>query len=122
MRPRTAAIFGLLVAAAVPAILLAATTPMIARGDLLGRLMLLPVFYGFSAMVTLPAGLLLLLLFERLGILRFWLVLASGFVIGAVVGLALKTSASFVGVAVLGLIGVASALVFWSILRQGRDT
>jgi hypothetical protein len=84
--------------------------------------MLLPVFYGFSAMVTLPAGLLLLLLFERLGILRFWLVLASGFVIGAVVGLALKTSASFVGVAVLGLIGVASALVFWSILRQGRDT
>jgi hypothetical protein len=39
-----------------------------------------------------------------------------------VVGLALKTSASFVGVAVLGLIGVASALVFWSILRQGRDT
>jgi hypothetical protein len=123
MRTVTAGIVGFLVAPLIAALILSATTRLVPPSDIIARIGMLPVFYYFSAVATCLLGLPVFLIFRRLRLLRWWSVLASGFVIGALMGALVGESnhAQLPDMLLMAGAGAVAALGFWAIWSQGRE-
>lgn len=88
----------------------------------------------FSAVATVVIGVPAFILLRRFGLVRWWSALATGFTIGAMIGiiqiwpsLNLLPQAMWVGYVMrnfigLGVIGAVAAFTFWMVWAQGQVT
>jgi hypothetical protein len=83
---------------------------------------MIPVFYYFSAMAAVLFGLPIFLVLLSFKLIRWWSALATGLVIGALMGIIVKSPQPihFPEMLFLASTGAASTLGFWLIWRQGR--
>jgi len=120
----TATILGIVVAATIPAVVLALFTDVSSgEQDALQQLVVAPYLFLFSAPATLLLGFPTFLLFRRYGLVRWWSALAAGATIGIVVVivLALPSAPGLRQLTIYGLTGAASGFAFWLIWRAGGN-
>lgn len=124
MRRSTAGVLAFAVAPLISAVMLSATTPLVDRIDVVGKLGLVPVFYFYCAAVTLIAGLPIFLVLLRFGLARWWMALLVGLIIGAASAFVIESPHSPTASLVLfmGGTGTVSALGFWLLWRQGSQS
>ena len=123
MRRVTAGVLAFAVAPMISAVMLSATTPLVDRLDLVGKLGLLPVFYFYCTAVALIVGLPTFFVLLRFGLVRWWTALLVGLIIGGVSAFVVESPHSPTASLVLFMAGtgMVSALGFWLIWRQGRQ-
>jgi hypothetical protein len=122
MRRSTAGVLGFAVAPLISAVILSATTRLVDRFDIVARIGMVPVFYFFSALATIVLGLPAFLLFSRFGMVRWWSILGSGLLIGALMGAIVgkPNRAQVPDMLLMAAGGTVAALGFWLIWRQGQ--
>lgn len=123
MNRKTATQIGFLLAPAVPTFINGALTPNIKEFNLVTILVFTVISYLISAAVTGVLGVPTFLLLIRIRLVRWWSGLIVGFAIGAAVAVIIRlpTLAHLREIILLGVEGAGSALVFWSIWKQGRE-
>jgi hypothetical protein len=122
MRKTSAAIIGCLIAPLISALIGAILTPATGGRGLLSNLGLLPIFYFFSAIVTILFGVPTFLLLRRLRLIKWWTSLAAGAVIGAltIAIVRLPGNVQFHDFLIGAPIGAASAFGFWLVWSMGQ--
>ena len=115
------AALGFLVAALLPAVAGALLTPAV-RGDIQALLGMTVVFLFFSAAAIALFGVPAFLLLHRFGLVRWWSAMGAGVLLGAIIGVAIRLPGTpqLQDLAVMALMGAASALVFWLVWRLGH--
>jgi CDP-diglyceride synthetase len=124
VRNSVAGVVGFLVAPLVAAVILSATTRLFEPTDIIGRAGMLPVFYSFAVAPTLLLGLPAFLIFRRLRMLRWWSVMGTGMLIGALMGtiVGAQSHAQNFNMLLMGGIGAVAAGAFWLIWMSARST
>jgi len=122
MQQNTAIYLGFFAASVAPVLILAAALPFAGNWGALQILGLLLLYYVVSALATLIFGVPVFRLLRHLQLIRWWSALSAGFVIGALMAALVRMPHQVRArdVFVMGSAGVASALSFWTIWRQGR--
>lgn len=122
MTKLTAAWTGFFIAPLIASVVLALGSPAMTQGTATGYVATVALLYVVAlvptAMLAVPAFLLLL----ALKLVRWWSTIGFGFIAGCGVAAAIFPKPIVTsGFAAMGFAGAAAALGFWIIWRQGRD-
>lgn len=109
----------MLVTPLVPGTLMGAILPFVDRtDDWWAGVLLIPIAYEFSLLLTVVIGLPVFLVLRQMNWLRWWVAPVVGLPIGFRVGYSLFKGQPIWNPAVLGVIGSLTAFAFWLIWHK----
>lgn len=118
MTKRTATIVGFVVAPALPAFVMALTSPVVKDGNIVDVLGGTLFFYSFALAFAVFLGVPAFAWLKTLQAITWWSVIPAGFIMGFLVTIIIDQPTQILR---MGLLGSATTFLFWLIWNLGRN-